>query len=104
MISTLEQLFELMAQNIEQAQGPMSETERCKLIGQAATAAAEFCLAASPTTGAHRMWLSSELVKNLRGFKAPFFIVSREMADAPELRVMFEHFIEATEGWQETKH
>lgn len=94
---TLEQLIELMVQKITQAQGPMPEIERAKLIADAVYETAFFILEVTPTTGHHQMFLASELVKRLRNFHSPFFIVAREMGNDEQLRQLFENFLTPTE-------
>lgn len=101
---TLEQLFELMAQKITKAQGPMPEIERANLIADAVYEAAFFILEVTPTTGHHQMFLASELLKRLRNFHSPFFVVSREMGSDEQLRQLFDTFLTSTANWRKEMH
>lgn len=102
--TTFEVLFEFMVQRIEEAHGPMPERERALLIAEAAYEAADFVLRATPSNVSHRLFLSAELLKRLRNFHSPYFVVAREMGDEEELRKLFDHFLAATEGWDATNH
>ena len=101
---TFEQLFDFMASKVEQANGAMAEMDRAKLIADVAYEAAMFLLRATPSNGHHQMFLASELLKRLRNFHSPFFVISRQMGDADQLRKLFEQFISSTDGWQQSKH
>ena len=103
-IKTLEQLFEFMAEKIGAAQGAMPEAERMRLINDAVYEAAMFTLAATPSTGHHQLALAAELLKRLRNFHSPYFIIAREMGDEENLRKLFEQFITTTDGWESSRH
>lgn len=103
-VQTLEQLFEFMAKKIEAAQGPMLEQQRAMLIADAVYEAAFFMLEVTPTNASHQLFLAAELLKRLRNFHSPYFIVAREMGNEEELRKLFDHFITTTDGWDATHH
>lgn len=103
-VHTFEELFEFMAQKIEAAQGNMLEQQRAMLIADAVYEAAFFILEVTPTNANHQLFLAAELLKRLRNFHSPYFIVAREMGSEEELRKMFDQFITTTEGWDATHH
>lgn len=103
-VTTFEDLFEFMAKKIEAAQGPMLEQARAMLIADAIYEAAYFILEVTPTNGNHQLFLAAELLKRLRNFHSPYFIVAREMGNEEELRAMFDQFITSTQGWDSTHH
>jgi hypothetical protein len=103
-INTFEDLFEFMAQKIEAAQGQMPERDRAMLIADAVYEAAFFILQVTPTSGHHQAFLATELLKRLRNFNSPYFVIAREMGDADQLRALFDGFLTATEGWESTHH
>lgn len=102
--TTFEELFEFMAQRIKEAHGLMPERERAVLIAEAAYEAADFVLRATPSDASHQLFLAAELLKRLRNFHSPYFVVAREMGSEEDLRKLFDQFIAATEGWDATNH
>ena len=103
-ITTFEGLFEFMAQKIEEAQGNMLEQKRATLIADAVYEAADFVLRATPSNANHQLFLAAELLKRLRNFHSPYFVVARQMGSEEDLRKLFDQFIAATEGWDATNH
>lgn len=103
-ITTFEGLFEFMAQKIEEAQGNMLEQKRATLIADAVYEAAAFVLQVTPTNDSHRLFLASEMLKRLRRFHSPFFVVSREMGEPDTLRQLFEQFLKSTHDWPTSQH
>ena len=101
---TFEQLAELLVSTITEANGAMPEVERANLLAEAVYQTAAFLLATTPTTGHHQAYLATELLKRLRNFHSPFFVIAREMGTDAELRQHFETFMEATKSWQTRQH
>ena len=101
---TFEQLAELVARNIEKANGAVPEIERGNLIAEAVYETAMFMLATTPSTVHHQAYVATELLKRLRNFHSPFFVIAREMGTDAELRQHFETFMEATKSWQTRQH
>lgn len=104
MIETYEDLFEFMAERINKANDSIPEAQRSELIIEAVVAAAEFILAVTPTTPAHRLALTSGFVRTVRGITSPFMILPREYGDETELCKAFDKFITDTDGWDATHH
>ena len=104
MINNFEPLAELLASTIDKANGAMPEIERANLLVEAMYETAMFLLATTPTTGHHQAYLATELLKRLRNFHSPFFVIAREMGDEAALRQHFETFITATRNWPTSQH
>lgn len=104
MITTFQELIDFIGTNLELACKKIPELERAKLLSDITYETANFALQVAPATSAHKNWLASDLMRRLRGFKAPFFVVSREMGTAEELQAAFTDFLARTEGWNESRH
>lgn len=104
MITTFAELVEFLGTKLEAAQARMPELDRAKLISDIVCETAMFTLGATPSSGNHRLWLASDLMRRLRGFEGPFFVVAREMGTDEELRAAFDAFLSHTEGWDEVHH